>query len=64
MARTYIPSTVIQVHRLVKYISRYQALLRASIVAIDPSFGAVFDDLLAALLAFDSVSNTLYPLDD
>lgn len=63
MAHTYIPSTVIEVHRLVKFVSRYQSLLRPAIVAVNPAYGALFDDLLAALLAFDAVASELYPLE-
>lgn len=64
MARTYIPSTVIDVHKQVKFMTRYQAPLRAAIVAVNPAYGAIFDDLLAALLAFDAIAQVLYPLDD
>lgn len=64
MARTYIPSTVIEVHRQVKFISRYQVPLRAAIVAVNPAYGALFDDLFAALVSFDAVAAQLYPLDE
>jgi len=64
MPRTYIPTTVIDVHQMVKFMSRYQAPLRAAIVAVDPDYGAIFDDLLAALLAFDALSQVLYPVED
>lgn len=64
MARTYIPTTVIDVHKQVKFMSRYQVPLRAAIVAVDPSYGAIFDALLAALLAFDALAAELYPLED
>lgn len=64
MARTYIPSTVIEVHRQVKFMSRYQVPLRAAIVAVNPAYGALFDDLLSALIAFDAVAGVLYPLED
>jgi len=62
--RTYIPTTVIEVHKQVKFMSRYQAPLRAAIVAVDPAYGEVFDALLAALLAFDALSQSLYPIED
>lgn len=61
--RSYIPSTVITVHKLAKFISRYQAVLRPAVVAVDPAYGAVFDDLLAAVLAFDAISQSIYPLE-
>lgn len=64
MARTYIPTTVIQVHEQVRFMTRYQSALRLAIVAVNPAYGALFDDLLAALLAFDAVAATLYPLED
>lgn len=64
MAKTYIPTQVIEVHKLAIYLARYQAVLRAAIVAIDPDFGAVFDTLLAAVLAMDALSGQLYPLTD
>lgn len=64
MARTYIPTTVLDVHKQVKFMSRYQVPLRAAIVAVNPLYGAIFDDLLAALLAFDALAGTLYPLED
>lgn len=64
MARTYIPSQVIEVHRMAVYMSRYQAVLRASIVAIDPAFGTAFDTLFAAILAFDALATELYPVED
>lgn len=64
MARTYIPTQVIEVHELVKYMTRYQAPLRAAIVSVDPSYGALFDALLTALIAMDAVSGALYPLED
>lgn len=64
MARTYIPTSVIEVHKLTKFVTRYQAVLRAAIVAVDPAYGAVFDDLLDALIAFDALSQALYPLEE
>jgi len=64
MARTYIPSQVIEVHNLVKYMTRYQSPMRAAIVAVDASYGAVFDALLTALIAFDALASELYPLED
>lgn len=64
MARTYIPSTVLEVHRQVKFMSRYQVPLRAAVVAVNASYGAIFDDLLAALIAFDALAGELYPLED
>jgi hypothetical protein len=64
VARTYIPSQVIDAHKMAKYMSRYQAILRASMVAIDPDYGAVFDALFAAILAFDAIASELYPLVD
>lgn len=64
MARTYIPTQVIEVHRMAVYMSRYQAVLRAAIVAIDPTAGATFDTLFAAVLAFDELSQVLYPVED
>lgn len=64
MARTGVPSAVIDVHKLVKFLTRYQAAVRAAMVSLDPTYGAVFDDLLAALLAFDALSGVLYPLED
>ena len=63
MARTYIPTQVIEVHKMAIYMSRYQAVLRAAIVAIDPTFGAAFDTLFAAILAFDALASELYPLE-
>lgn len=64
MAKTYIPTQVVEVHRLAIYLARYQAVLRPAMVAIDPSFGALFDALLAATLAMDAVAQTLYPVED
>lgn len=64
MARTYIPSAVIEIHRLAKFLARYQAVLRPAMVAVDSSYGAVFDQMLAAALAFDALSQQLYPLEE
>ena len=64
MARTYIPTTVLDVHKQVKFMARYQVPLRAAITAINPAYGAIFDELLAALLAFDALAAELYPLED
>jgi len=64
VARTYIPSTVIQVHELAKYLSRYQATLRAAIVAVDPSAGSLFDALFTSVIAFDALNQVLYPIED
>jgi len=64
MARTYIPTQVIEIHKQVKFMTRYQSVLRVAIVAVDPAYGALFDALLAAALAFDAVSQELYPLED
>lgn len=63
MARTYIPTSVIEVHKIAKFVTRYQAILRPALVAIDPSYGAIFDDLVSAVLAFDAISQTIYPLE-
>jgi len=62
--RTYIPTSVIEVHKLAKFVSRYQSVLRPAVVAVDPSYGAVFDDLLSAVLAFDAIAQALYPLEE
>lgn len=64
MARTYIPTQVIEIHKQAKFMTRYQSILRAAIVAVDPSYGAVFDALLAAIIAFDALSQQLYPIED
>ena len=61
--RTYIPTSVIETHKLAKFLARYQSVLRPAVVAVDPSYGAVFDDLLAAVLAFDALAQILYPLE-
>lgn len=62
MAKTYIPKQVREVHDMAVYLSKYQGVLRAAIVAIDPAYGALFDTLLSAVLAMDAVSQSLYPL--
>lgn len=62
MARTYIPREVRQVHELAKYMARYNAILRAAVIAIDPSAESAYDALYAAVIAFDTLSQTLYPL--
>lgn len=64
MARTYIPTAVIENHKLAVFLARYQSILRASIVAVDPDFGTVFDTLFAGVLAFDALNQELYPLED
>lgn len=64
MARTYIPTTVIEVHKQAKFLARYQSALRAAVVLVDPAYGAIFDNLLAAVLAFDALAQQLYPLED
>lgn len=64
MARTYIPTAVIETHKQAKFLVRYQPALRAAIIAVDPDFGALFDALVAAVLAFDAVAAELYPLED
>lgn len=64
MAKTYIPTQVIEVHRLAVYLAKYQSVLRPAIVSIDPSAGALFDTMLAAVLAMDAVSGVLYPIGD
>lgn len=64
MPRTYIPTQVVEVHKMAVYMARYQAALRAAMVAIDPSFGAVFDTLFAAILAYDALASELYPLEN
>lgn len=64
VARTYIPTQVVEIHKMAIYMSRYQSVLRASMVAIDPDFGAVFDTLFAAVLAFDGLAQTLYPVEE
>lgn len=62
--RTYIPTSVIEVHKLARFVARYQSVLRPAIVAVDPAYGAIFDSLMSALLAFDAVAATLYPLEE
>lgn len=64
MPRSYIPTQVIEVHRMAVFMARYQAVLRSAIVAIDPDFGATFDTLFAAILAFDALATELYPVED
>lgn len=64
MARSYIPTQVVQTHKLAVYLARYQAVLRPAMVAIDPSYGALFDAALTALLALDAVNQELYPIED
>lgn len=62
--RTYIPTSVIEVHKLAKFLARYQSVLRPAVVAVDPTYGAVFDDLLAAVLAFDAIAQAIYPFEE
>lgn len=62
--KTYIPTSVVEVHRLAIYLARYQAILRPAMVSIDPTYGALFDALLTATLAMDAVAQTLYPVED
>lgn len=62
--RTYIPTGVIENHKLALFLTRYAVPLRAAIVLIDPDYGAVFDALLEATVAFDAISAALYPLVD
>jgi len=62
--RTYVPTTVIDVHRLAIYLARYQSVIRPVMVALDPAYGAIFDGLLSAALAFDAIAQVLYPLED
>jgi len=62
--RSYIPTTVIETHKLAKFLARWQSVLRPAVVAVDPAYGAVFDDLLTAVLAFDAIASALYPLED
>jgi len=64
VAKTYIPTQVIEVHRMAVYMARYQSVLRAAMVAVDPDFGALFDTLFAAITAMDAVSQALYPVED
>jgi len=64
MARNYIPTTVIEVRKQYLFMTRYSVVLRAAMVAIDPSYGALFDQLLAALGAINAISAELYPLQD
>lgn len=64
MARTYIPTQVLEVHKMAVYMARYQSVLRAAIVAIDPTFGTAFDTLFAAVTAFDALAQQLYPIED
>lgn len=62
--RTYIPTSVVEVHKLAKFLARYQSVLRPAVVAVDAAYGAVFDDLLAAVLAWDAIAQTIYPLEE
>lgn len=64
MARTYIPTSVIEVHKLAKFLSRYQSVLRPAVVAVNAEYGPIFDDLLTAVLAFDAIAQSIYPLMD
>lgn len=63
MAKTYVPSIVIQVHELTRFVTRYNAILRPALATIDPDSVALYDTMYNALVAFDALYQTLYPLE-
>lgn len=63
MAKTYVPSIVLNIHQLAIYITKYNSVLRAAIATLDPEAVAVYDTLASAVLAFDALRETLYPLE-
>lgn len=63
MAKTYVPNEVRQVHTLAVYMTRYNAVLRAAVLIADPSAGAAYDALYAAVTAFDALREVLYPIE-
>lgn len=62
MAKTYVPTTVIDVHNLAIFLARNNAIVRTAIAVIDPSAVSTYDALYAAIVAFDALRETLYPL--
>lgn len=62
MAKTYIPSFVVDNHRQAVFIARYGSILRAAIAAISPEAALAYDTVTEAILAFDAFAQTLYPL--
>jgi hypothetical protein len=63
VAKTYISSYTREVHKLAVFMTRYQAILRAAMVVVDPASGALFDAMLSAVVAMDGVSNVIYPIE-
>lgn len=64
MAKTYVPTQVIEVHELAKFMVRYNATIRAAITALDPTALEAYDALYTAVVAFDAFREILYPLGD
>lgn len=62
MARTYIPDYFKQVHELHQYLANHGSILRAAIILIDPTAGAAFDTLVAAVAAIDTLRVLLDPI--
>lgn len=63
MAKTYIPTSVKNIHELAIFLTRYNSVLRAAIATISPDDVAIYDTMFNAVIAFDALRGVLYPIE-
>lgn len=63
-SRTYIPTQVVEAHKLAVFMAKWNSVLRPAILSLDPSALSSYDALFASITAFDAFAQTLYPLGD
>lgn len=63
MARTYVPTMVLEVRQQAIYIARYGSVIRAAIAVLEPAAVAAFDAYATAVVGLNAFFETLYPTD-
>lgn len=64
MAKTYVPGTIHDVHRLAIFLAKHNSQIQIAILALDSAALAPYVTMYNAILAFDAFRETLYPLGD
>jgi hypothetical protein len=59
MARNYIPTMLVDVHKLNVYFTRYGFIIRPAVHAIDPELDAPLEALIVAVSALDAAQEQL-----
>lgn len=63
MAKTYVPKFTDDVHTILVYMTRYDAIIRPALQALDPDVLIAYDAAFVALRAIDALRSVLTPIE-